>query len=490
MLPPNYLYNVADRIIEIYEELNQFAVNDICRRIVTADWQMTPTARHQIRKMQLAGQHMQQIQEWIASITERSENEVKALFETSAIRSLQYSKALYEKTGLKITGLFGSPQMIQILQAGYAQTNRLLKNFTQTTAEASQRLLLETLDRVFMQVITGQRDYISAIEKAVDTVSANGIWITYPTGARSSIEAGVRRAVVTGINQTCGELEIQRVTETGSDLVVTSQHFGARPSHEEWQGEIFSLSGKDKRYREFYSATGYGTGDGLCGWNCRHSFGAFVEGVSKIPEKINTEKSNEIYYKQQKQRALERKIRNNKRRLQGLQSSMENTDDTALKQRLQPLYQREAVKLKNAEKNYKKYCSDNKLRTQNERLQIADWSRSQAMKAVYASKNSLTSVSNNGKIKTGSDVMQLEYQRYGRNKTTLVNKTYIESGEYRRKFDNATDNPAVNKMLYDKSKEALKHRSGTVFEDMYWIDSESGKLLLEVTDSTIERAIV
>ncbi|MBP0958191.1 MAG: hypothetical protein J5997_12605 [Oscillospiraceae bacterium] len=86
--------------------------------------------------------------------------------------------------------------------------------------------------------------------------------------------------------------------------------------------------------------------------------------------------------------------------------------------------------------------------------------------------------------------MALEYQRYGRNKDTLVDKTYIDSGEYRRKFDNLTDNPAVNKAIYDSAKKALKHRSGTVLEDMYWLDSISGKVLLSVTDSTDERAIV
>ena len=50
--------------------------------------------------------------------------------------------------------------------------------------------------------------------------------------------------------------------------------------------------------------------------------------------------------------------------------------------------------------------------------------------------------------------MALENQRYGRNKKTLVNKTYIESGEYKRKFDNATDDPLVNKALYDCAKTA------------------------------------
>lgn len=53
------------------------------------------------------------------------------------------------------------------------------------------------------------------------------------------------------------------------------------------------------------------------------------------------------------------------------------------------------------------------------------------------------------------EVVTLEYQRYGRNKDTLVNKSYIESGEYRRKFDNITDNPDVNRTLYQCAKEVF-----------------------------------
>lgn len=82
-----------------------------------------------------------------------------------------------------------------------------------------------------------------------------------------------------------------------------------------------------------------------------------------------------------------------------------------------------------------------------------------------------------------------EDQRYGRNKDTLVNKTYIESGEYRRKFDHISDNPEVNKAVYNASKKALKHRSGTVFEDMYWFDAESGKIIAAETESTTDRKV-
>lgn len=85
--------------------------------------------------------------------------------------------------------------------------------------------------------------------------------------------------------------------------------------------------------------------------------------------------------------------------------------------------------------------------------------------------------------------MVLEYQRYGRNKDTLINKTYINSGEYRRKFDNITDNPEVNKVLYECAKTALKHRSGTEFEDMYWIDGNTGEIVAQEISSADKREI-
>lgn len=110
-------------------------------------------------------------------------------------------------------------------------------------------------------------------------------------------------------------------------------------------------------------------------------------------------------------------------------------------------------------------------------------------KLVYKA-NSVDKFEKSDIIKAGSGEVALENQRYGRNKSTSINNTYIEGGEYRRKFDNMTDNSDVNKSLYNCAKTALKHRSGTAYEDMYWIDSDTGRILLSVTDSTDERAIV
>ena len=78
--------------------------------------------------------------------------------------------------------------------------------------------------------------------------------------------------------------------------------------------------------------------------------------------------------------------------------------------------------------------------------------------------------------------MTWEDQRYGRNKGTIVNKTYIESGEYRRKFDSIVDNPKIARILYSLAKEMLLHRSGTQIEDMYWIDADTGETVACVTN--------
>lgn len=87
-------------------------------------------------------------------------------------------------------------------------------------------------------------------------------------------------------------------------------------------------------------------------------------------------------------------------------------------------------------------------------------------------------------------LMSLEYQRYGRNKQTLINSTYINSGEYRNKFDKITDNKDVSRVLYSKAKEMLNHRSGTLIEDMYWIDGDTGKVVASILNETIESGIL
>ncbi len=85
--------------------------------------------------------------------------------------------------------------------------------------------------------------------------------------------------------------------------------------------------------------------------------------------------------------------------------------------------------------------------------------------------------------------MLLEYQRYGRNKKTTINHTYINSGEYRNKFDKITKNIDINRILYAKAKEMLNHRNGTKYEDMYWVDAVTGEILMSALNEQKESGI-
>jgi hypothetical protein len=74
--------------------------------------------------------------------------------------------------------------------------------------------------------------------------------------------------------------------------------------------------------------------------------------------------------------------------------------------------------------------------------------------------------------------------RPGKDKNTAIDRNYINSGAFKRKFDRITDNPELNKNLYQRAKKMLNHRTGTEFEDMYWFDGLTGKEFASKTDST------
>jgi hypothetical protein len=143
----------------------------------------------------------------------------------------------------------------------------------------------------------------------------------------------MRRTVLTGVAQTTGQLQVNRAQEMGVDLVQTSAHAGSRPTHAVWQGRIFSRSGSSSKYPPFVESTGYGKVDGLCGINCRHSFYPFFEGYSdnaytakdrkELADKTVKLNGDEVsqYEASQRQRQIEREIRNWKRQSSALEAA-------------------------------------------------------------------------------------------------------------------------------------------------------------------------
>ena len=196
----------------------------------------------------------------------------------------------------------------------------------------------------------------------------------------------------TGIGQATGDIVLKRMEEMGWDTILVSAHLGARTgdggqnpgNHLWWQGKFYSRTGQDKRFPPF-SVTGYGTGEGLCGWNCRHSFGS-GDGENNPYAGIETEESERIEKLEQRQRTLERRIRKTKRIVSGMQTAVESCKDPQAKAALQMDLDRKSYLLQRQNAAYNQFCDDNDLRPLADRLRIARWGREQAAKARGAAR--------------------------------------------------------------------------------------------------------
>lgn len=382
-----YLYHSTDRIVEIYESLNQYAIKEIVRRLVKTGY-LNKVATNLIYKMQESGMTMQSIMEDVAAHSGMSMKEVRKAFEDAAIEASKEDTETYRQAGLEQNSILTSEVMKNALKTAMLQTNNELRNMTRTMAGKSQRIFIEAVDEVYMKVQSGMCTYETAIAEAIMEVSKNGLYVKYPSGRRDTIETAVRRALMTGLNQGTMRMKIEKMKEMGQDLLVTSQHIGARTGgkfpyedHSKWQGKVFSLSGKSDKYPSFVEACGWGKGGGIGGWNCRHHIYAYIEGISKLPEPIDEEENRRVEELNKKQRRYESSIRAKKRELLGLKEGMETTDSDKLKFELQQQYDRSAYELRELNKNYNDFCSDNNLKTWNERKKVVDFQREQSYEA-------------------------------------------------------------------------------------------------------------
>lgn len=319
MLTPQYLSNVPEPVVKIYLDLESDIMVDMARRIKKTG-KITDTAIWQSKKLEELGASREYIAKRIAVALKMSEKEVLRIFNEACYKSLKRDETLYmraKELGILPNAIpLNSAQGIkQVLMIGAIRTQGTMKNLTESLGRVANAELATYLDRSYMQVVSGAFDYKTAITNSVRSLAHEGIrTIDYSSGSTISIEAGVRRAVLTGVNKTAGEMSLEYATECENDLVITSQHIGARPTHALWQGKIFSLSGKSNKYPEFKSSTGYGTAEGLCGVNCRHSFSPYFPGMSLKPdEQIGLTENRKQYELEQEQRYNERRIRYFKR---------------------------------------------------------------------------------------------------------------------------------------------------------------------------------
>lgn len=400
MLTPEYLLRITENSEQIASEFHAIIIQKIISRMMARlgrgeEYLLTATDKWQIEVLQDAGFLLEDIQKEIADKTKKQQKEIKEAMEDAGVQALQWDDKIYQAAGLSPAPILQSPALMRLMQRNYEATAGEWRNFTRTTANEAQRLFINQMDNAYNMVVSGAVSYTEAVRDAINNVSETGMKVNYPSGHKMSVEAATMMIVRTGISQAAAEVSMERMKEMDWDIILVSAHLGARTgdggqnpgNHLWWQGQFYSRTGRTKEYPDFVKTTGYGTVTGLCGVNCRHSFGP-GDGVNNpfADKDIAYSDNYKIEKMQQRQRTLERRIRDSKRKVQNLQTAVDNCKDEKLKFELQQKLDRKSYTLSQQNKAYKQYCKDNGLKEYAERLKIAKWNRQQAAKAAGATR--------------------------------------------------------------------------------------------------------
>ena len=336
MLTPEYLERCPDRMVDLWAQAERDILADMARKINSYDY-FSSASDWQAKKLKEMGLMNDEILYRLSKLTGRTVEELKRLLNEAGMIALQTDDAAYRAAGHKPGAIKDNPALVAVMDASLTKTANTMTNLTRTTARQGAQQFVEELDRVYMQVVVGGMSQDAAVRNAIRRLAREGLRAVQYANRRDHVDVAVRRAVRTGVNQTVGILQEKRADEFGSDLVEVSAHSGARPDHAEWQGKVYSRSGGSDKYPPFVESTGYGTGPGLCGWNCRHSFYPFFEDSERLYTKKELEDMNAKKYHwrgddlteyeaTQKQRYHERQIRAWKREREMLKAIGDSTE--------------------------------------------------------------------------------------------------------------------------------------------------------------------
>ncbi len=228
----------------------------------------------------------------------------------------------------------GTQAVVESLRAAFARDNLAMASDARDT-------WVGAVSEWVPKAARGEVAYETAVAGIAKECADRGVKaVDYKSGRRDSPDVAARRHVITQIQQAAASRTADAASKMGDGLVFVSSHIGARPSHREWQGRPYAMHGPKTidgvTYPDLAEATGYGTPGGLCGANCRHSFGPWMHWqtrpYSPTPDEDAGLDPDEAYKATQKQRANERAIR--KAKLEAQAAKAAGDDDAEARLRL------------------------------------------------------------------------------------------------------------------------------------------------------------
>lgn len=206
MLKPDYFYGKTDKLVEMYQNLENWIISDIATRLIKSG-ELSGTSDRELWKLQQMGLHNTEIVKRISEMSGKSRNEVRRLLRDSVMTSFSDDKeVLTQISASDIISPLKNNMAILAMNAELIKTSGELDNLTKTTINQTQKDLLNMLNEVDYRVASGMQSYSSAVCEILDRYAESGVMVEYPTGTKRSLEAAVRCCIVTSMNQTAAQV--------------------------------------------------------------------------------------------------------------------------------------------------------------------------------------------------------------------------------------------------------------------------------------------
>lgn len=377
MLKAEEIEALRDASTELTQPIIDYLLADLAERVKTAG-EFSATAQYETWKLQQLGLSQKEIKQRVKKLLKTTNAEVERLFTQSA--EAGYSFDLKMLPTAEAIPFERNTSIQQIVAAAVTLAQDDLTNITQTLGmvdpygkvQPLRAVYRQCMDYAFMQVSTGAADYNTAIRQATKNLAEKGVLvIDYESGVHTSLEAAVRRNVMGGLGLMQEQISKQNHDDMGANGWEIDAHNNSAPDHEPIQGRQYP----DAEYEALNNSLVRRIGT----LNCGHSAYPIIMGVSSqqyTPEQLEAMRSANAegidydgrhytgYEATQHQRALERAIRKQKRRI----LVSETTGDA---EKLQA----DKTKLQLLRQEYNRFSKAAGLRTQYERAEIANFGR-------------------------------------------------------------------------------------------------------------------
>jgi hypothetical protein len=282
MLTPEQLQNLPQELTDLYDQLSEFILRDIARRIAKGA-QITDTAEYQLYRARSLGLSTDEIAAKIAEINGSSAAEINRLIREAAAQSDEFDRKMLGADKGAAVPLEENAQLQKLISAQIAETAGKCENLTNTMGFADHDFLgrvyylsmtdmyRREMDSAHMKVVTGATDYMTAIRQACNKLAASGVrTIDYESGRSDRIEVAARRAILTSVAHVTHRISEQNGEELGADGWEMSAHSGSRPSHAVYQGRQYTQEQYERIIKPLISEP-----------NCRHDVFPIILGVSE-----------------------------------------------------------------------------------------------------------------------------------------------------------------------------------------------------------------